>query len=328
MIKKDRLSSFWNNWYFQASLKLIYHLNSSFIKRNNNLRTVLKSKHPLLSLFFALGVSISILFGNISMSQAISWQELIFRGIQLIQINTMSDCQEVQIGSQIRQQLVSQGKVKLYRDENLDRYVNDIGRRLVAVSDRQDIPYRFEIVDNPQVNAFATMGGFIYLHTGLLTTASNEAELASVVAHEIGHVVGRHSQEQMRQQAVTQGLLSVAGLERSQVVQLGVTLASDLPHSRSDEYEADNLGLAMLKAAGYAPQPMVDFMRKLGQGGSNQPSLFSTHPNSEERVVALQRQVNQANGYKGDGTNEIYYRNKISRLLSNQGNTRYKRRSR
>ena len=268
----------------------------------------------LFSLFFALGVSVSVFLGNMSLSQALPWGELIFRGIQIMQVNSLSDRQEVEIGSQIRQQLISEGKIKLYRDNNLYRYVNQIGRRLVAVSDRPKLPYRFEIVDNPQVNAFATMGGFIYLHTGLLTTASNEAELASVIGHEIGHVVAKHSQQQIRQQAITQGLLSAAGLQRTQVVQLGVALALNLPHSRQDEYEADNLGLKMLKAADYAPQPMVDFMRKLGKSGGNTPSLLSTHPNSRERVVALQKQVSRDNGYEGYGTDEQAYRYQIRRL--------------
>ena len=274
------------------------------------------TQRRLLSLFFALGVSVSVFLANISYSQALPWQQLIFRGIQIIQIISINARQEVEIGSQIRQKLISEKKIKLYRDKNLSRYVNYIGRKLVAVSDRTEIPYRFEIVDNPQVNAFATMGGFIYLNTGLLTTASNEAELASVIGHEIGHVVAKHSQQQMRQQALTQGLLSAAGLERSQVVQLGTALALNLPHSRQDEYEADILGLKMLKAAGYAPQPMVDFMRKLGKSGKNVPTILSTHPNSSERVVALQQQIPRGNGYKGSGTDNQAYRYKIRRLLS------------
>lgn len=229
-----------------------------------------KYYRKLVYLLTSIFVASSLIITDVQPSNAIPWQELIFRGIQLIQINNISDQQEREIGGQIRQQLISQGKVKLYRDENLSAYVNQIGRRLVAVSGRPNIPYRFEIVDNPQVNAFATMGGYIYLHTGLITAADNEAELASVIAHEIGHVVARHSQKQMQQQAVTQGLLSVAGLDRTQVVQLGVALAVDLPYSRQDEYEADTLGLEMLKGAGYAPQAMVDFMRKLAKtGGAN-----------------------------------------------------------
>lgn len=271
-------------------------------------------RRRLLSFCFALGVSLSILVGNIPQSQAIPWGELLFRGIQILQINSLSDRQEVEFGGQIRQQLISTGKIKLYRDRQLSNYVNRIGRRLVAVSDRPQLPYTFEIVDNPQVNAFATMGGFIYLHTGLLTTASNEAELASVIAHEIGHVVAKHSQQQMQQQALTQGLLSAAGLQKAQIVQLGTALAINLPHSRQDEFEADQLGLEMLQKAGYAPQPMVDFMRKLAKLGGNRPAILSTHPNTNQRVVALQQQISSRDGYEGYGTDEQAYRYQIRRL--------------
>ncbi|WP_330202264.1 M48 family metallopeptidase [Cyanobacterium sp. Dongsha4] len=274
-----------------------------------------KYYRKLVYLFTSVFVASSLIITDVQPSNAIPWQELIFRGIQLIQINNISDQQEREIGGQIRQQLLSQGKVKLYRDENLSAYVNQIGRRLVAVSGRPNIPYRFEIVDNPQVNAFATMGGYIYLHTGLITTANNEAELASVIAHEIGHVVARHSQKQMQQQALTQGLLSVAGLDRTQVVQLGVALAVDLPYSRQDEYEADTLGLEMLKAAGYAPQAMVDFMRKLAKTGGRTPTLLSTHPASGDRAIALEQKIPASRGYQGDGLDEQAYRYQIRSLL-------------
>jgi predicted Zn-dependent protease len=269
----------------------------------------------LLSLCFALGVSLSIFLGNIALTQAIPWEQLIFRGVQIMQINSLNDRQEVEIGRQIRQQLITQNKIKLYPEPNLSSYINQIGRKLASVSDRSRIPYRFEIIDSPQVNAFSSMGGFIYVTTGILKTASNEAELAGVIAHEIAHVVGKHSQEQMQQQAVTQGLLTAAGLQQTQMVQLGATLAFNLPHSRQHEYEADQLGLNMVKAAGYAPQPMVDFMRKLAQMGGNKPSLFSTHPNASQRVVALQKQVSKSNGYQGYGTDSQAYRSRIRRLL-------------
>ena len=278
---------------------------------------MLNSKPRFLSILFTLSLSLTIFLSNVTATMAVPWTELIFRGIQIIQLNNISDRQEVEIGKQIRQQLISDGRVKLYRDRQLNAYINDIGRRLVPVSGRSDIPYSFEVVDNPQVNAFATMGGFIYLHTGLITTASNEAELAGVVAHEIAHVVAKHSQGQMRQQAITQGLLSAAGLNRTQTVQLGVALALDLPKSREDEYEADRLGLEMLAKAGYAPQAMVDFMKKLQRLGSNTPSILSTHPNSAERVAVLQRMVGNGRGYQGDGTDEREYRYQIRSLLGN-----------
>jgi len=275
---------------------------------------VFKYRQKLLYLLTSITVAFSLIVTDIKPTQAIPWGELIYRGIQVIQLNNINDRQEKEIGNQIRQQLISERKVKLYRDENLSAYVNQIGDRLVAVSGRPNLDYNFEIVDNPQVNAFATMGGFIYLHTGLLKMADNEAELASVIAHEIAHVVARHSQKQLQQQAVTQGLLSVAGLDSTKIVQLGVALAVDLPYSRQDEYEADSLGLEMLKAAGYAPQPMVDFMGKLAQTGGKTPTLLSTHPASLDRAIALQKQISPLIGYQGDGLDEQAYRYQIRSL--------------
>lgn len=273
-----------------------------------------KYRRKLLYVITSITVALSLIITDIQPTKAIPWGELIYRGIQVIQLQNINDRQETEIGSQIRQQLISQRKIKLYRDENLSAYVNQIGERLVAVSGRSNLNYNFAIVDNPQVNAFATMGGFIYLHTGLLKMADNEAELASVIAHEIGHVVARHSLKQLQQQAVTQGLLSVAGLERSKLVQLGVVLAVDLPYSRQDEYEADSLGLEMLKAAGYAPQAMVDFMLKLGKTGGKTPSLLSTHPGSQERAIALAKQISPLMANQGDGLDNEAYRYQIRSL--------------
>ncbi len=121
-----------------------------------------------------------------------SWMDLLFRGVQVIQLSTISPQQEVALGRQINQGLLESGKVKLSKDARINQYVQEIGQRLAATSDRPDLPYTFQVVRDNSINAFATMGGFVYLHTGLIKTADNEAELASVIAHEIGHIVGRH----------------------------------------------------------------------------------------------------------------------------------------
>jgi predicted Zn-dependent protease len=276
---------------------------------------MLKFKRKILYPLISCTIALTLIFTNVKISYAIPWGDLIFRGIQVIQISNLSDQQEVQYGSQIRQQLLSQNNVRLYQNQELSRYVNQIGRRLVAVSSRPNLPFQFEIINNNEINAFATMGGFIYLHTGLITTAANEAQLASVIAHEIGHVVARHSQKQIRQQAITQGLLTATGLNQTDVVRLGVDLAINLPHSRQDEYEADNLGLEMLKSAGYAPRAMVDFMQKLGKSSGRVPTLLSTHPNGLDRAIALDQRIPRSVAYKGDGLDEQEYEYRIRRLI-------------
>ncbi|MGY6528690.1 MAG: M48 family metallopeptidase [Cyanobacterium sp.] len=269
-------------------------------------------KRRLFHTLLSITVALTVIFNNVTVSYALPWGELFLRGIQVIQISNISDRQEVEYGRQMRQQLVNGGRVKVYRNRNVNNYINNIGQQLVKVSDRPNLPYTFTVVDNDQINAFATMGGFVYINTGLIRTASNEAELASVIGHEIGHVVAKHSQKQIRQQAVTQGLLSAAGLGNAQIVQLGVAAAISLPNSRQDELEADTLGLKMITETGYAPRAMPDFMQKLDRGG--RASILSTHPGAAERVIALNRQIPPETANQGFGLDTNEYRNNIRPL--------------
>ena len=262
----------------------------------------------------SLLLTLSIGIVNPQTSFARSWMDLLFRGVQVIQLATISPQQEVAIGRQINQGLLESGKVKLSKDARINQYVQEIGQRLAATSDRPDLPYTFQVVRDNSINAFATMGGFVYLHTGLIKTADNEAELASVIAHEIGHIVGRHSITQLRNTALAQGLLSAAGLETKTWVQLVVNLAYNLPNSRKDELEADRLGLTNLARAGYEPTAMISFMQKLTQQGGSTPTILSTHPATSDRIVALQKQLNSVNNKQNQGLDEDYYQLQIRSL--------------
>ena len=262
----------------------------------------------------SLLLSLSIGIINPQTSFALSWMDLLFRGVQVIQLSTISPQQEVAIGRQINQGLLESGKVKLSKDARINQYVQEIGQRLAATSDRPDLPYTFQVVRDNSINAFATMGGFVYLHTGLIKTTDNEAELASVIAHEIGHIVGRHSITQLRNTALAQGLLSAAGLETKTWVQLAVNLAYNLPNSRKDELEADRLGLNNLVEAGYAPTAMISLMGKLAQQGGSTPTILSTHPATGDRILALQKQLNSVNNKQNQGLDEDYYQLQIRSL--------------
>ncbi len=263
---------------------------------------------------FALIMALSILLVNVTASFAFSWEELLLKGLQVIELSTISPQKEIQLGQQIQQQLINNGDVILIKNRRLNSYLTSIGLRLAQFGDLQQIPYSFYLVDNEEINAFATMGGFVYINTGLMKLASNEAELASVIAHEMGHIKARHAIKQMKKQAITQGILSSTGLNEKQAVQLGVTLALELPNSRQDEYEADQLGLKMLTAAGYAPKAMVDFMKKLQATNQNNLSIFSTHPNTEQRIKALALQISKIGTYQTDGLDQVSYQ-KILTLL-------------
>lgn len=264
--------------------------------------------YPLLSSVVALFICV----GLPQPGQAISLFDLILRGVQVIQLSTISDKQEIQIGRAINNQLVRR-EIRLYRNPQIVRYVEEIGQRLVAKSDRPDIPYTFQVVNDKGLNAFATMGGFVYVNTGLLTAAENEAQLASVMSHEIGHIAGRHAIEQLRKSALARGVAAAAGLDRNLAVQIGVDLALRRPNSRQDEFEADQKGLQTMTRAGYAPSGMVAFMKKLLRANSV-PTFLSTHPATSDRIKALERAIDPEDANVGDGLDEQAYKAKIRPL--------------
>ncbi|HEY9694058.1 MAG TPA: M48 family metallopeptidase [Oculatellaceae cyanobacterium] len=270
--------------------------------------------YPLLS----ATVATSLIVGTPQVGQAISWFDILLQGARVVQLSNMSTRQEIQLGQQINQQIVN-NDVRLYGNRQLNQYINQLGQRLAKNSDRPDIPYTFQVVDDPAINAFATMGGFVYVNTGTIAAAANEAELASVIAHEIAHIAGRHAVKQMRQAAIAQGISTAAGVNNSQAVQLGVQLALSRPRSRQDEYDADQRGLLTLRRAGYAEAPIVSFMQKLmagSQGGV--PTFLSTHPGTGERINNLRRLINPARANVGAGLNSTTYNSQVKALLRYQ----------
>ncbi|MBF2079878.1 MAG: M48 family metalloprotease [Synechococcales cyanobacterium T60_A2020_003] len=265
--------------------------------------------YGLMSVVVALGIVV----GTPQAGQAISWVDLILRGIQVIQLSSLSDSQEVSLGEQINEQLVN-SEFQLYNNRDVREYVDEVGQRLVPDSTRPDIPYVFQVVRDDSVNAFATMGGYVYVTTGLLKAADNEAELAGVLGHEIGHIAARHSVKQMRELAIAQGIATAAGLDTNTAVAIGVELALRRPHSREAEFEADQLGLENMRQSGYAPVAMVTFMEKLLGGGSI-PAFLSTHPATSDRIEALNTMIDVDTASAGEGLNESNYRSRISALL-------------
>ena len=252
-----------------------------------------KAKKRLMYGIMGFVMAIAFSIGLPQVAYSFSLWDLIVPAIQVFQISNLSDDQEVQLGKEINQQIIRQVPISNNRD--LNNYINNIGQRLAQTSERPNLPYTFQVVDDDSINAFATTGGFVYIQTGLIKAAKTEAELASVVGHEIGHIVGKHALKQMREQAITQGLLGAAGLDQSAAVQIGVQLALSLPHSRGDELEADRLGLDNLTAACYKPEGMVNFMRTLEEasGGGGVPNFLSTHPSPRNRVNLLQDRINE-----------------------------------
>lgn len=272
--------------------------------------------YPLIS----LGVALGLWVGSPQVSQGFSIWDILPDVIQYVQLASLGDRQEMALGKQINQQLISQ-EVRIYDDPELTNYINRIGQRLVQESYRpptSNYQYTFQVVDDDSVNAFATLGGFVYIHTGLIKEAENEAELASVIGHEIAHITERHAINQMRRVALTNGLATAAGVDQSQIVGLGVEIALRLPHSREAEYEADRVGLNMMTAAGYAQVGMVDFMHKLARSPS-MPTFLSTHPHTSDRISALEQAIDPEFAAVGDGLDPNAYQSQIASLNGESG---------
>lgn len=265
-----------------------------------------------------LSLSMGLSVGVATSVEAFSWRDLLRGGIRIVQgvqLSNLSPKQEMELGSQINAQLL-RSEMKLYDDDpELVAYINEIGQRLAEESDRPELDYSFQVVDSDQVNAYATVGGYTYITTGLLKMARNEAEVAGVIGHEIGHIEGKHLITQMAREAWRAGLMSAAGVDRNRAVQIGVELAVRRPRSRENEYDSDLRGLRIMREAGYAESGMVSFMTKLAEksASSAPPTFLSTHPHGADRVVALKQ--NLADEPLGSaGLNDSDYARKISAL--------------
>ena len=209
----------------------------------------------------------------------------------------MSSADELAMGQQANPQILqTYGK---YEDANLARYVSALGKKMGALSHQPNLTYTIQVLDSPVVNAFAVPGGYVYLTRGILAYLNDEAELAGVVAHEIGHIAARHSAQQYSNAQFAQlglglgSVLSKTFRKYAGVAQVGVELLF-LSFSRSDEREADSLGVEYSAKAGYDSNHMANLFDSLerlnpGEAQGGLPGWFSTHPNPENRIAAVKR---------------------------------------
>jgi len=210
------------------------------------------------------------------------------------QLTLMTEGQEIQMGREAHPQiLASMGR---YPDENLQEYVQGLGEELAASSERPDLPWTFEILDEPVINAFALPGGFIYVTRGIMAYLDSEAELAGVLGHEIGHVTARHSVNQMSRAQLAQlglgvGMVLAPELQRFQgLASAGMQLLF-LKFGRDDEHQADELGVRYMSREGYDPARLSGVMVMLGEvsggEGGRIPEWLSTHPDPENREESI-----------------------------------------
>ena len=213
------------------------------------------------------------------------------------------------ISRQQQQQLGFQAATEVYKQMPIlpdsspeTQYIRSIGQRLVAVIPTEySWPFRFHVVAQKEINAFALPGGEMFVNVGTITAASNEAELAGVMAHEMAHVYMQHSAKQMQKAQLTQGLAGLAGAILGNaggvlgaLGQTGIQITAGmvmLKYSRGDEAQADDVGARILYRAGYNPQAMADFFKKLEAQGGSGPQFLSDHPNPGNREVAIQREI-------------------------------------
>lgn len=248
-----------------------------------------------------------------------------------VDVVTMSESEEISLGKEVHEELIANTPV--YDDPELQQYIQRIGKEIAEKSDRPDIEYHFTVLDLPDINAFALPGGYVYINRGLLAYLKSEAQLAAVLAHEIGHITGRHA---VRQDAAKKGanLLSIFTL-----LGTGSWILTDLNnlwssaaikgYGREMELEADRFGAKYLYNSGYDPQAMIDtigilkdeekFMRARtkaeGRKFKSYHGLFSTHPRNDIRLrTVVKEAATLPPDYQGV-TNEEAYRKAVDGIV-------------
>jgi predicted Zn-dependent protease len=215
--------------------------------------------------------------------------------------------EEARIGQQIAGNLL--GAAPLVRDDTLQRYVNRVGRWVSLQSERPDLAWHFGVIDTDDINAFAAPGGYVFLTKGLYRKLRNEAELAGVLGHEIGHVIRKHHLKLLQQ---SQGIAALGGFlgrklkDENQVVQNLIGNGAEIVARGLDkdaEYEADRIGMVLTARAGYDAYALPAVLAEIGhvaKGDKSVSLLFKTHPLPEDRLEHL----SEAAGDRLDGLPE------------------------
>lgn len=239
------------------------------------------------------------------------------------EIRLFSDKDEVTLGTQTKQAIILQ--YGLVDDPQLQAYIEEMGKKLVSVSERKYLPYNFTILNTPMINAFAAPGGCIFVTKGILLALKNDGELATIIGHEIGHVSARHSMGALEKQygyqiafKITEVITKkdLSGLKSYANALAGLII---LGYGRDNEYESDRCGLKYCMAAGYDARGMATFFERLKQLEGSPPSqleiLFRSHPPTEERIARANQYLASQNYVPpaSSAGNETY-QNRIKRL--------------
>lgn len=220
------------------------------------------------------------------------------------QLIMISPQQVSALGAEAKPELIKEygGEVK---SPQLRAYVDGIGRSLLANVEGEfaSLDWSFTVLDSDVINAFALPGGHVFISRGLLVRFQNEAQVAGVLGHEIGHVTGRHVDERISQSVLAQGIVAgIGGFTESQLAVLAATAVAggyQLKFGRDQESEADILGVRYMVQAGYDPVGMLEVLSVLKEaaGGGKSPEFLSTHPHPETRINTITRLVNGEYAY-------------------------------
>jgi len=214
---------------------------------------------------------------------------------------------EVQMGLSSYQDVLKKGHVS--HDPVLNDQVKRVGTRIAQATGRTDYQWEFTVLEDKQVNAFCLPGGKVAVYTGMFPVSRDDAGLAAVLGHEVSHAIARHGGERLSQQLAVQGGVAAATAalvggdpNMAQLVTsalgAGATVGVLLPWSRTQESEADHLGLIYMAKAGYPPQAARDlWVRMASQGGARQPQFLSTHPLPETRIKQIEAWLPEAQKY-------------------------------
>jgi predicted Zn-dependent protease len=215
------------------------------------------------------------------------------------ELSLVSESQEIQMGQQAAQEVAQ--TIGLYKDDKIQSYVASLGKGIAVKSERPNLPWEFHVVDDASVNAFALPGGFIYVTRGLMTSINDEAELATVVGHEIGHVTNRHSVQQISKAQLAQLGLGIGSILSSDIARFGQLASAGLSilflkYSRDAENQADQAGFRYALQQGYDVREMAKVMETLDRisqtsDGGKLPEWLATHPNPGNRIKHIEKML-------------------------------------
>jgi beta-barrel assembly-enhancing protease len=236
-----------------------------------------------------------------------------------------SPAEEAEIGRESAAVLL--GAAPLLNDARVQAYVNRVGMWLALQSERPDLRWRFAVLDDTDINAFAAPGGYVFITKGLLARMRNEAELAGVLAHEIGHVVAMHHLAAIRKEArmklagmAVQAALEERGKDTEQLRALagGAKVVYSRGLDRRDEYDADRIGVTLAAKAGYDPYGLVTVLQtleRMNQDASELGFLLKTHPRPGDRIARLDKMMQgRMDGLSGSALGEERFRRELAHL--------------